>query len=133
MIPGDFFDAVVADFVQACVTDMSNRNSTVTHDSDCQHTGHAAEFRTRPCNPVNLVVRISNCFADSLGNGLCLPLKPLSKSGQRNVGCFSTSGLAAHAVDHDEQAARRVTIESVFVHVTLPAGVGLTGGYQCLG
>jgi hypothetical protein len=132
MIPSDFFDAVVTEFVQACVANMTNRNSTVTNDSDCQHAGHAVPFRTRPCSPVNLVVRICNCFADSLGNGLGLPFKPLSKSGQRDVGRFSTSGLAAHAVDHDEQAAGRVTIESVFVHVALPAGVGLTGGYQCM-
>jgi hypothetical protein len=109
---------------------MSNRDSTVTNDSDCQHAGHAIPFPTRPRNPVNLVVRVGNCFADSLDNGLRLPFKPLSKSGQCDVGCFSTGGLAAHAVDHDEQAARRVTMESVFVHVALPAGVGLTCGYQ---
>src|SRR5215475_1421161 len=84
MIPSDFFDAVAADFVQACVADMTYRGSTVTNDSDCQHAGHAVPFRTRPCNPVNLVVRIRNCFADSLGNGLRLPFKPLSKSGQRD-------------------------------------------------
>src|SRR5262249_45022469 len=132
MIPCDFFDAVVAELVQACVADMSNRDSTVANDSDGQHAGHAAPLSTRPCKPVNLVVRIRNGFADALGNGLRLPFKPLSKSGQRDVGCFSTSSLAAHAVDHDEEAACCVTIESVFVHVALPAGVGLTGGYQCM-
>src|SRR5690242_20650388 len=101
MIPGDFFDAFT-EFVQACVADMTNRDSTFTNDSDCQHAGHAVPFRTRPRNPVNLIVRIRYCFADTLGNGLRLPFKPLSKSGQRDVGCFSTSGLAAYAVDHDE-------------------------------
>ena len=45
---------------------------------------------------------------------------------------FSTRCLAAYAIDDHEEAAPRITIESILVDRALTARVGLTGSYECI-
>ena len=61
-----------------------------------------------------------------------LAFKSCSKHGERHVGSLSTGSLSANAVDDDEEAARHVTMESIFVYVALATGIGLTCSEKCV-
>jgi hypothetical protein len=132
MILRHLFDAIAAQFVQARVSDMPDRGPALTDNGHRQNTGHTAPFPTRGRKPANLVIRVRDRFSYTVGSGSRLAFEPLSKHGERHIGRFSTGGLTAYAIHNDKNAARNVTMKSIFVNVSLGANIRLTGACECI-
>src|SRR5262245_35513535 len=81
MISGYFFDAVVAELIKACVSDVSDRSLPMIEEGDRQHAGHIVPLRTGVREPVNLIIGDGNRFSNTLGSRTRPALKPRSKCG----------------------------------------------------
>ena len=80
---------------------------------------------------MNLVVGNRDRFSNPVRGGAGFPLQPGPQHRQRHIGGFAASGLAADAIDEDEQAARDVDMEPILVDLALKAGVGVARRDQC--
>ena len=67
---------------------------------------------------------IASRTRSAVGPGLALEPRPAA-CVNADVGGLAAGGLAADAVDDDEEAARHVDVEPILVDLALQAGVGV--------
>src|SRR5262249_46879158 len=99
---------------------------------DRQDTSHTTPLRTRAGEPKNLIIGLRNRLAHTLGGVAGFAFKSRSKHGERDIRGFSTGSLAAYAIDNQQEAAARVTIETILVDRALTARVRLPGSDKCM-
>ena len=81
---------------------------------------------------MDLVVGDRDRLAQAVGDRAGLALEAGAQHRQRDVRRLAAGGLAADAVDDDEEAAGGVAVKAILVDLALQAGVGGAGGAQAL-
>ena len=130
MIARDLHDFAAAQFVESGVAHVADGHAAVVDDGDRQHAAHALPLRAQRRAPMDFVVGDGDRFADAIVDRTGLALEPGAKHRDRGVGRLFARGVAAHAVDDEEDAAGRIVVEAVFVLRPLQSGMRVAGRAQ---
>src|SRR5689334_20495290 len=114
MVPRDLSNAVVSELIKACVADVSDRYTAVVYKSCGQDAGHSVPLRSRARQTIDFVIRLRDGFTDALNRQPGLPFESSAYYRESYVCSLAAGRLTANPIDDDEDAMRRVEIETVF-------------------
>ena len=109
---------------------MADDGRAIIEHCHGEHASHALPFGIGARGFENLIIGDGDGFADALFGGAGLTLKAGAEALDGDGGGFFASGLAADAIDDEEDAAVGVDVEGILVISADAAGVGAAGEFE---
>ena len=110
MVVSDLANLAAADLVKARIAHVADYGRAVFQNGDRQDAGHPLPFGIAARLPQDFVVGHGDGFADALLGGAGLAFEARADTAHGDLGGLFAGGLAADAVDHEENAALGVDV-----------------------